>query len=106
MRTATTADVIAFISHGLSIPAKVIDESSSLFHDLGVDGDDAGDFLATFAKQFDVSLEQFVFSDYFGDETSGTPFSLLLSMLRDSDSSFKRLEVRKLVEAAQSGVLV
>lgn len=102
----TTQDVISFISKSLSISVKNISENSSFFHDLGVDGDDAEEFINSFSGNFNISFDGFPFGEYFGAEISASPTSMIKEMLTKSNyKKFKRLEVRHLIEAVQNGKL-
>jgi len=96
---ASRDEVVRFISDTLSIPIQSIQDSSSLNHDLKVDGDDAMDFIVAFSKYYNVDISEFVFSDYFGGEICANPVSLLVGIFKKSSPKFKRLEVRELVDA-------
>jgi len=48
--------------------------ANSNFYDLGIDGDDAGDFLGDFAMHFEVDMTGFVPQLYYGPEASWIPF--------------------------------
>jgi len=39
-----------------------------LLHDMGLDGDDADEFLQAFAREFSVDMDRFPFQRYFGTE--------------------------------------
>jgi acyl carrier protein len=97
-------DVIEFLSNTLSIPQHRFTDEASLFHDLGVDGDDAVELLAEFSKKFGVSLDGFDFVEYFGVEGSPTILGFFAEVLTNSNSKkLKRLEVNDFVRAAQNG---
>lgn len=102
---ASKEEVIEFISKSLSIPVRSIRDNSSVNSDLRVDGDDAVEFIESFAKRFDVDISKFKFEQYFGAEISTNPLQLLARLFRKSQSNFKRLEVRDLVEATRSKYL-
>lgn len=78
----------------------------SLFHDLGVDGDDAVDFLNEFSGYFNVSLNKFNFNEYFGAESSPTPWGLVSELITKSNFlKTRRLEIKDLIQAVKSGEL-
>ncbi len=65
-----TLQLIEFLSTQLSIPKKKIHLEDSLFHDLGIDGDDAIEVINEYSKRFDVSIANFNVDEYFGAEIS------------------------------------
>lgn len=90
------------------VPMQNLRDGTSLFHDLGMDGDDALEFMQEFARRFHVDLAQFVHSDYFGAEAPGNPLALITGLLgristTDRTTTFRRLEIRDLVQAAMTG---
>ena len=99
---ASKDEVAKFVSDTLGIPIRLIKDDSSLNHDLKVDGGDAVDFINAFSKRYVVDISEFVFSDYFGGEICANPIGLLVRIIRASNGEFKRLEVRKLVDATLS----
>ena len=50
------------------MPISRLDDNTTLFGDLGIDGDDALEFLEAFAKEFDVDTSSLRVSDHFGPE--------------------------------------
>jgi hypothetical protein len=105
-RTYATGEIKEFIASDLSIPLDKLVDHASLFHDLGVDGDDARDFLREFSCRFQVDMSQFVFSAHFGPEGAFNPVAFVCELLTKSRfKKFRRLEVRDLVQAAASGRL-
>ncbi len=100
------ADVILFLSRELSLPTNRITLNLSLFHDLGVDGDDAFELLKTYALKFTVDISEFRFYDYFGPEGAPTPWGFILELLfRKQYKKKKRLTVEDLVRGVASGKL-
>ncbi len=57
-----------------------VTSKSSINFDLGIDGDDASEFLTKFQAKFMVSFKGFDFYKYFGDEGVG-PINFLLGVL-------------------------
>ena len=105
-RSNSTEEIIEFISQSLSIPLNKITKTASLFHDLGIDGDDAIDFLNEFSHTFGVSLSQFRFNEYFGPEGSATPWGFIKEIVtKSSFTQKKRLEVKDLIQAVSTGKL-
>lgn len=75
-------DVLKFVADYCSIELDELTPSSSLFSDLRIDGDDAGEFMQAFSNQFGVDISEFNFSRYFGSEAGFNPVvSLFRSML-------------------------
>jgi len=93
--------VIQLLIDELNIAYEEVNLTSSLFHDLGVDGDDASDLLERFSKEFNVDISNFKFNDYFGSEVSFV-FKLFFPF---SKKSFKKLTVQDLIIAAEKGKL-
>ena len=63
------------------MPESRIFAESRLAEDLGLDGDDAHEFMTAFAKRFGVNLDGFMFSRHFGAEASATPWSVVSWLL-------------------------
>ena len=97
-------DVLDFISTEAGIDRYMVKLSASISDDLGIDGDDASDLLAAYTSRFNVDMTRFRYSEYFTDEGTLTPFSLLgiiAAWLSGRRSSPKRpLFVRDLVASA------
>jgi Protein of unknown function (DUF1493) len=66
---------------------------------LGVAGADGGDFMAIFAKEFSVNLDDFHAREYFGDDLPFNPVSYLWKWASGTSpsSAIKRLEVIDLI---------
>ncbi len=76
--------------------------ATRLRHDLGMDGDDAFEFLDDFRKKFSVDMTDFPYDSYFGPES---PFSyvVLYHLLFDRSKLKKReLTVRELVALTET----
>lgn len=54
---------------------------TQLARDLGMDGDDASEFLEAFSKQFAVDMSAFRFDAFFGPEAGPNPFVFLAALL-------------------------
>jgi len=103
-------EIICFLSEFLNIEPDRITNSTLLFDDLGVDGDDAVGLMEEFSKRFNVDLQTFPFGEYFGGE--GLPptflFHWLIIILKrllgksaHEAAGLKPLSVARLVEAAE-----
>lgn len=105
MAPANTADEVKQCIAGFAgVSTEILKDETSLFHDLGMDGDDAHDFMQEFASRFQVDLAHFVFSDYFGAEAATNPLALLTGALGlTTAQQFKRLEIKCLIQAVLQG---
>lgn len=96
--------MILFLSKSLSVKEGDINLGSRLFHDLGVDGDDAKELMDNYADEFNVSLDGFDFNQYFGPENPISVIDLFLSFFkRNNQENIKELKVEDLIDAAESG---
>lgn len=74
----TWNELIQFVRQFTALPESfVLTRQTNLVDDLGLDGDDADEFMAAYAKQFNVEAGDFQYSDYFGPEG----FNLIGSVL-------------------------
>ena len=71
-------------------------------HDLGLDGDDALEFMQTYADTYNIDLTNFVFLSYFGEEKGINPVALIRYLLKGSE--LKPLTIEMLMDASISGV--
>ena len=93
-----------YVAAARSISVEKITLSKSLFHDLGVDGDDASDLINGFAAQFNVSLEGFDFQKYFGAEAASGPIAFFVELFtKEKSSKLCPLRISDLVNAASNG---
>lgn len=76
---ALLESLLAFVG-AETLTRKQITLATDIARDLGVDGDDAREFIRRFAGQFSVDLSEFDFSMYFGDERFD-PIGLMKSLL-------------------------
>lgn len=98
--------VIIFFCNHTGAKTSTLDLNSRLFHDLGIDGEDALELLDAFSKKFDVDVSQFPFSEYFGNEGAISPLDLVLKLLGKSPYNDKKfLSVSDLINAVKLGVL-
>jgi hypothetical protein len=94
--------VVEFISRTASVRREKIHADTRIWRDLGIDGDDAEEFMTKFAQEFGVDLSAFKFNRYFGPEAGFNPllwpFYKLAGKLPIVD-----IHVRDLVQAAREG---
>jgi len=69
--------VIAFVQEQTGWDAGRLTNGTRLRADLGLDGDDAGEFFKDFAEEFSVDLRQFDYGRVFGPEGCN-PFAFTL----------------------------
>ena len=62
-------EICDYVANFLSVERGSLLPSTTL-NQLGVDGDDADEFMQAFAKHFSVDLNGFRFTDYFGHEAN------------------------------------
>lgn len=95
-----------FVAAARSTSVEKVTLDKSLFHDLGVDGEDAVDLMNGFAVEFNVSLEGFDFQKYFGAEAASGPMAFFLELFtKEKSGKLHRLEISDLVWAASNGRL-
>jgi len=103
-------EIIMFLSEFRNIEPHRITNSTLLFDDLGIDGDDAVELMEEFSKRFNVDLQTFHIGEYFGCE--GLPptflfnwlaiiFKRLLGKSTHEAAGLKPLSVARLVQAAE-----
>lgn len=103
-----------FIADHRGIPEHRITLDSTLFADLGLDGDDAEEFFADFFRKFQVDPARFDITRYFGGEgwPLTAPAGLIVRgikfLLRPEQDPHERaglvpIRVRDLVQAMEKG---
>lgn len=97
--------VLEFLSDTLKISKTKIHSNDNLFHDLGVDGDDAIELIQDYSKKFNVSLDDFRIDKYFGSEGSSLIHFIVELITKKSQKSMPRLTVEDLIEGVKSGRL-
>lgn len=88
MDNAIYKEVRALVAKYRSIKEDRLSEDTDIFK-LGMDGDDAREFMEVFAKEFGVDMSEFEFSKHFGPE-GFNPVSFLYCLL------FARERLRRL----------
>lgn len=76
-------DIISMLSRHAGVPMDKIHLTTRLGEDLGMDGDDASDFLEEYFDNFKVEIGDFNFEDYFASEGAGC-FPLTFFLRRGS----------------------
>src|SRR4051812_3600727 len=77
-------EVIAFVAAQTKRPARKVTTRTTLFGDLGVDGDDSEDLVSAFTKHFGVEMQTYRGDRHFGPEgfAPWTPLYWLLLLWR------------------------
>ena len=102
-------EVFAMVSEFTRVRPQVLTWETTLFHDLGIDGDDAVEFFEEFGTTFGVDLTDFNIENHFGSEASD-PFSSILTWVQGcwtgdhhSAAGVVPISLHDLVQAAQAG---
>lgn len=109
MSSPSRAEITDFIASFVGIPSVGLSVSTTLFGDLGIDGDDAHDLLAAFGKRFNVDLSALDITKHFGPE-GAWPWALFYWVVLWSRSGTPEQKARlspitiaDLVRAVESG---
>jgi hypothetical protein len=91
-----TSNVMKFVACYVRIKTENLSLETDLMTDLGIDGDDAIEFIDSFGKEFNIDFSGFDSNKYFGSEAGFNPLVFL----------FKRkkifpLKIKLLVQAAR-----
>ena len=81
MNENTYDKIKIFVSQKCAVSIQELSPQTQLTKDMGLDGDDAVDFMEAFSKEFDVDLSEFEFSKHFGPEAGFNPFVYLYYLL-------------------------
>ena len=96
-------EVVAFVARSIGVDTGQVTLSSRLAQDLGLDGDDAAEFMDEFKSHFAVDLSAFEFRRYFGPEASFSPLHWLLWMVFPSRRPhLTPITVQNLFDAAET----
>jgi hypothetical protein len=101
--------VADFVARELGVRRERIRPETLVEDELGCTGDDAGDLMEAFAREFGVDLAGFQFDRHFGPENGATPWSLLRGLViwaatgRRGDPSPEPVTVARLAEAVARG---
>jgi hypothetical protein len=101
----TDEDVAVLVSAIKAIAGrKNISQSSRLYHDLGIAGDDAYELLETLHKKFGVKFDQLDFGRYFPNETDAGIFHI--AKLFGFKGRWREMTVRDLIESIDRGAWI
>ena len=97
-------NVIEFLSAELSLPTEKLEDHASLYHDLGVAGQDGWELLEAFGTTFGVDMNECDDSLYFGSEGANLPL-MLWQFLTGTfvKESAERLEISHLKAVCERG---
>ena len=98
------SDLIHLIEDYVSISVDSDLENLSLYHDLGIYGDDVDELLNEYINKFNVSISNFHSTDYFpneGDEILKTVWNLITRKKK----TYKRLTIGDLHKGISEGKL-
>ena len=98
MNAPALEQVKDFIAENARVDRRLLSATTSLFADLGIDGDDAHELIDAFSKRFHVDMARFVFADYFGPEAGFNPLVYMWRRLL-LRSARKELTIRDLERA-------
>lgn len=93
-------DVKAFVAMQASFNFEDLSLQTRLSEDLGVDGDDAVEFLEKFSEEFNVDLSSFPYNRHFTSE------GLSLLWLLAPENKLVPVTLQDLVDAVKAGKLV
>jgi hypothetical protein len=96
--------VIRFVSEFTGYDSTRIQGPTRLGEDLGVDGDDAAEFMRDFAARFSVDLAGFEFGRHFGPEAAWNPVAAVYHFI--AGNQLQPIRVERLVEAAERGTWI
>ncbi|MBM3116141.1 acyl carrier protein [Jeongeupia naejangsanensis] len=100
-------DVKAFIATFTGCTRESVQPESTLFGDLGIDGDDAVEFFESFSKKFEIDITGFNFQHHFGTEGSGAlaAFNWIKMLFRtgspEDKACIEAITIENLVLAAE-----
>ena len=100
-------EVIAFVGEYWHEPKGRLFAETSINNDLGMDGDDGLELMEAFSRRFVVDLGTFPYDNYFGDEASATPISIIVFTVRrlmaGKSPKLSPLTLRQLTLAVENG---
>ena len=110
MHTALEQRVIAFVAAQTGVAPVRVGLDTTLFGDIGIDGDDAWDFMEVFHQEFQVDVRRFNHSRHFGGEGCFPPVAVYmwlrgLAVGPHEARGIEPIKVRDLVDAATRGDL-
>jgi acyl carrier protein len=100
MTASPEENVYEFVSRYCGVKRQALTPQTRLVEDLGLEGDDAEEFIQSFSQTFSVDLTEFEFRKYFGVEAAVNPISLVRFFLPKKRVP---IEIGQLVAAAARG---
>lgn len=103
-----STEVFAMVSEFTRVRPQELTWETTLFHDLGIDGDDAVEFFEEFGRTFEVDLTDFNIETHFGPEASNPFLSILTGFHgwwtgdHHSAAGVVAISIHDLVQAAQA----
>jgi hypothetical protein len=103
-----TERVLALVSVETGVPAAKLTLDTRIVHDLGCDGDDAGELLERFADEFGVDLSELQWRRHFSNEGDTGCADLILFFVRlvrrlpPPPPDLEPVTIRDLVTAAET----
>jgi hypothetical protein len=85
------------------VPESKLHPDAEMMRDCGVDGADAAEFMAAFAREFRVDMSLFEFNMYFGPEAGFDPFRWLYRKVSKAPTTFVPITLRDLESVAAAG---
>lgn len=107
MEDSLKLQLLEFTAMATGVPISKLSINSRLFEDLGLEGDDALEFMDSYFEKFKVDSADFQFGDYFGPEgfdLIGLLINLIFDFLRGNSQSLKPLRISDLINSAQQGM--
>ncbi|MDB5151972.1 MAG: acyl carrier protein [Mucilaginibacter sp.] len=95
----------AFVIKQSAVDDEEITPETQLANDLGVNGDDAIEFIIAYGKRFNVDVSKFMAADYFGPEGDVILPSLIRSITGKLKPRKKGLTVGHLEKGIKAGKL-
>jgi len=93
-------DVRQFVHEYAGVPKDEISEHTILQKEIGLEGDNAGEFMVAYSKKFPVDLEAFDFNKYFDLEGGFNPIYFVHLLLVKPDRLKKKdITVSNLADA-------
>ena len=114
MTLALEHRVRAFVAQYTATDPDQLLLDTTLFGDLGVDGEDASELFEAFAREFNVDISGFDHSRYFGPEVGAFPLLHLVQLIRThimrhdphAVAGVEPIAIRDLVERRADEVVV
>lgn len=88
------------------IEKEEINQNTRLYHDLGIYGDDADEFLEQYTRMFNVKVINFKFSDYFPSEGNLISSLIVRLIFFKSQKKFKELTIGDLIDGIKKGTII